>query len=200
MGLALYRFSCRKPRHHRRAGGRQGFVAETAHKGTFNGLGLGLWSYYSIKEDEVAPLIAFTNEMENAPREFVEVALRRFHQSFDRDLPEDQAIDLCVALECLFSEDREAIGYKIALRAAYLLETDPEKRKALFTFLRQAYRERSNVVHGTGSRPSWRTKENNADKLADIVRSALRQLLQHAKQGKVLKTRDLDHDLFFAGR
>lgn len=162
----------------------------------------GLWlggfrNIYSVEENEVTPLTVFVEEMKNVPTKSFEVALRRFHQSFDRDLPDDQAVDLFIALESLFSEDREAIAYKIALRAACLLETEPKERKALFVFLKQAYSGRSKAVHGKSATSSWWT-EGNLARLEGTVRKALRQLLQRAKHGMAVKAGSLDDSLFFS--
>lgn len=76
--------------------------------------------------------------------------LRRFNQSYHRTLPEDQIIDLTVALESslLFREKGEELSYRLSLRGAALLAPagawEPEKSQAL---LKVMYDIRSKIVH-----------------------------------------------------
>jgi len=91
------------------------------HRKPPSGAGLLPRREYEISRRELKPLEEFINQMGNAPVAGFEIAIRRFNQSFDRDITEDRAIDLLIALESLLSEDSEAIRYKIALRAAHLI-------------------------------------------------------------------------------
>lgn len=78
------------------------------------------------------------------------VALRRFNQTYDRTTPEDQIIDLTIALEsCLLADaSKEELNYRLALRGAALLTQaklrEPEKAQAL---LKAMYAIRSAIVH-----------------------------------------------------
>lgn len=160
---------------------------------------------YDIQQDELERMVKFVEEMKEVARAQFEVALHRLHLSFDRDLAQDQAIDLFVALESLFSDDRDAITYKMALRTAYLLEPESIERKELFQFLKRAYSARSAIIHG-GNTSSWLTKKDdtsgqiNLDKLEDVVKRVLHQLLQHAQRGLVLTPKNLDDYLFFTDK
>ncbi|MCX5997615.1 MAG: HEPN domain-containing protein [Chloroflexi bacterium] len=162
----------------------------------------GFDGYFVIEESEVNALVNFVNGLENVNTDSFEVALRRFHLYFDRDLIQDRAIDLMVALESMFSDDPEAIAYKIALRAAHLIELEPQKRGCLFYFLKRAYKERNSVVHGR-SESSWLEEktyiptQTNLDSLEEIVRKSLLTLLRNAQNGIILKPSNLDGHLFF---
>ena len=78
------------------------------------------------------------------------VALRRFNQTYDRITPEDQIIDLTIALEsCLLADaSKEELNYRLALRGAALLTQaklwEPEKAQEL---LKAMYAIRSAIVH-----------------------------------------------------
>ncbi len=67
-----------------------------------------------------------------------------------------------VALESLFSDDKNEISYKISLRTAYFLFPDnPKERKQLFDQLRAGYTIRSNFIHGSKIDTSkWAAKLN----------------------------------------
>ena len=165
------------------------------YRAGYNGL-------FVIEENEVESIVNFVNDFQNIPKDSFAVALRRFHLYFDRDLIQDRAIDLMVALESLFSNDSEAIAYKIALRAAYLIESEAKKRKDLFDFLIRAYRARNSIVHGKDEN-SWLEEktyiptQTNLDSLEEVVRKSLLILLRSAQHGIILKPSDLDGHLFF---
>src|SRR6266436_5573922 len=67
------------------------------------------------------------------------VGLRRFNQSYERRIPEDQIIDLTIALESTLLADRdEELTYRLAVRGAALLADvgtpwEPRKGRALLT-------------------------------------------------------------------
>lgn len=157
---------------------------------------------YEILQSEIEAIRKFVEEMGRSPTKIFQVAIRRFHQSFDRDLPEDRAIDLLIAFESLLNEGGEAIGYKIALRASHILGGVPLEKIEKYKFLKDAYNKRSHIVHGDKSEISWLLGEyndgiTNLDELENILRKVLRVLLSKAGQGKILKPKDLDKFLFF---
>lgn len=157
---------------------------------------------YQIDKDEVERLRDFVEQIGKISGRDFELAIRRFHQSFDRDLPDDQALDLFIALESLLSDDPEAIRYKIALRAGHLVGRDRTDKINVNSFLKTAYNQRSGIVHGRQSSIRWlRSKSygarNNFDELEDIVRRVLRTLLEKACDGTILRPADLDEILFF---
>jgi len=156
---------------------------------------------FQIEESELDSIVDFVNDLKDVSTDQFTVALRRFHLYFDRDSIQDRAIDLMVALESLFSEEQEAIAYKIALRASCLIETESQKRKAMFNFLKKAYGKRSRIVHGRDQK-SWFESKTYSPKLKNIiileevVRKSLLALLRRAQQGTILKPEDLDDYLF----
>lgn len=78
------------------------------------------------------------------------VASERFRMASQRDNDTDKIIDLCVALEALLGvDDKQEISYKLALRSAAVLATNGWERVHLFfSWVKQAYGYRSQVVHG----------------------------------------------------
>ncbi len=77
------------------------------------------------------------------------VALRRFNDSYGRDIREDQIIDLAIALESsLLAGDKERTKKdKLAARGAALLAAtrNPSETEAL---LKEMYKARNGIVHG----------------------------------------------------
>lgn len=157
---------------------------------------------YEIDKDEVEALQQFVGQLRKTSGKDFEVAIRRFHQSFDRDLSEDQALDLFIALESLLSDDPEAIRYKIALRAAHLVGENRADKLKINSFLKTAYTKRSGMVHGRESAIGWLRNKSysnraNINELEDIVKRVLRTLLEKACSGMVLRPPELDEVLFF---
>jgi hypothetical protein len=78
------------------------------------------------------------------------LALRRFNQSYNRTVPEDQIIDLTIALESslLVKERGEELSYRLSLRGTALLAPrgvwEPSKSQIL---LKVMYDIRSKIVH-----------------------------------------------------
>jgi hypothetical protein len=100
-----------------------------------------------------------------------------------RTSPEDQLIDLVIALEALFSPATGTeLRFRIAHRGALLLGNNPEERRVVARFLRKMYDARSSLVH-EGKNP-FLSKENkkpelaadDLERLADLVRQAILRL------------------------
>ena len=80
-------------------------------------------------------------------------ARRRLANSIDRYAPDDpeKLIEYAIALESLFFDDsdsRTELSYRLALRAARLLEEDLESRRSCFHTIRDLYKFRSRIAHG----------------------------------------------------
>jgi hypothetical protein len=103
------------------------------------------------------------------------VALRRFNQSYSRKLPEDKIIDLTIALESiLLSAEKDELQYKLATRGARLLKkkSDPLKTRSVLKLL---YTLRSAIVHEglVLSSPSKSIKKNIRSYDADLKPSEI---------------------------
>ena len=81
-------------------------------------------------------------------------ARRRLANSIDRYTPDDpeKLIEYAIALESLFlsdaSDERTELSYRLALRAARLLEEDLASRLSCFRTVRDLYKLRSRIAHG----------------------------------------------------
>jgi len=130
-----------------------------------------------------------------------EVPLGLFSGSYYRTRPVDSGIDLVVALEAMFSEGAESIAYKIAFRAACVLETNGQERYKLFRVIKTAYTHRNALVHGGSARPKaadWFA--SNGDQLRGITRRSLLFLIRRLRDGVKLTPEKIDRWLFASGR
>ncbi len=108
--------------------------------------------------------------------EAISIALFRYEFSYSQPLLYSP-IDLMIGLEALYLSDDKELGYKLALRAAFLLGKNEDDRKLIFNIVKAAYEARGKLVHGK-RRPSkfkvgivW----FEIDELVFKVREVLRQ-------------------------
>jgi hypothetical protein len=84
-------------------------------------------------------------------RAYLRTAVNRFSNAYKKGFDGDRLIDYIIALEALFSENSEQIGYKIRLRVPMFLGIDSEigERIRISEYLKTAYDIRSSIVHGS---------------------------------------------------
>lgn len=118
------------------------------------------------------------------------LALRRFSMAADRTTSEDKILDTMIAAEALFLSDldeRAELGYRLSLRAAFLLGHDAAERKRVRRFIRDAYGVRSKISHGqevgVGKLPDGTQVDlpTFADALHQMLRRALVRVIHHVR-------------------
>lgn len=115
----------------------------------------------------------------------IEIALRRLNFAYERARLEDKLIDYLIGLEALLlrKNERQELGYRLALRGSALLGNKNQKRKSIFRDLKKAYKERSDIVHGGGIKEYINIGRENVpfkdfvNRVEEHLRSALKQFL-----------------------
>lgn len=118
-------------------------------------------------------------------RKFLGLAVRRIGFALERHRIEDKLIDLLIAAEALFLNDagdetyRGELQYRLAQRAGFFLGSDPAVRKKINQHMKDAYKLRSQVVHGGKMRPLRRDDGSLIDleEFVDTTRVYLRDAL-----------------------
>jgi len=114
-------------------------------------------------------------------------ARKRLANSIDRYAPDDpeKLIEYAIALESLFLDDsdsRTELSYRLALRAARLLEEDLESRRSCFQTIRDLYDFRSRIAHGGSLEELKSVKQERLEsvllKCPSIVSKSIRALLE----------------------
>jgi hypothetical protein len=101
------------------------------------------------------------------------LAVRRLDDSYYRKQPEDQLIDLWVALEALFLQDDKAeLQFRAALMIARYIGESQDERWEIYEHVRKAYGLRSKLVHG-----GLPKKNINVPELAERAGNYLRRAL-----------------------
>jgi len=109
-------------------------------------------------------------------------ALTRFDSAYDGEL-EDRLIDQMIAFESLYIGDDKELGYKLALRTAFLLG---KKKAKIFSDMKKAYALRGQIVHGNRE-VERSTLEETIPKTEEYLRQSIRRFLLLLSQGHSLK-------------
>jgi hypothetical protein len=126
----------------------------------------------------------------------LDVALRRFNQSYARRFPDDEVIDFAIAFESTILQDVEhELGYRLALRTAALLRDEYEPAETQ-RFMKWFYTVRSRVVHAgmplhvvlkKTKGPGLTEPTPQADfvqRIANLLRAALRAYVRAAASAR----------------
>jgi len=93
---------------------------------------------------------------------------------------EDRLAQIVFGLEQLLLKgegERGYYSYKMALRAAWLLEREPAKRMMVFEDLRKGYSLRSKIAHGSLSKPLSNEELELTTKIENILRRLILEYL-----------------------
>lgn len=157
-------------------------------------LGSGGYKLQEREAGELKDVYAFmAEETERYPDSFA-LVLSRFNDYFGRTSELDGLLDLVIALEALFAGGSQEIGYSLAMRCAYFLQTDVIEREAVFSRLRAIYDIRSSIVHGRPGLPKkWRKLRGEdfdaaiwsvVDDAEEYVRQSIRKVIFEKHLGK----------------
>jgi hypothetical protein len=157
---------------------------------------------YDLLETEVDTLREFWQDFQDKRLKGevndLEIALGRFNSSYGEDHP-DRLLDQMIALESLYLGDLQELSYKLALRAAFILERGKKGRIKVFKRLKQAYDARSKVVHG--QKPPKNLPELVAD-TEEYLRQSIKRFLKLSDRYTIKELRDrlLDENIIQAGQ
>ena len=131
-------------------------------------------------------LSIFNSRYSKAISSQLKIALDRFDAAYYETI-EDSLIDQMIAFESLFLGDEQELNYKLAMRAAFFLEKDEEKRNVTFSNIKKAYNLRSKIVHGS--------EQFNHEKLEIIIPLTEEYLRQSIKKFLFLFSKEYTLDV-----
>lgn len=104
----------------------------------------------SILAKDMSAFVELTQAILDGRAKLLGIAhgLHRFSEANIRPHPADQVVDLVTALESMFSDNQESLGYKVSRRASALLTHIQLPAETVFKFVSNAYASRSKIVHG----------------------------------------------------
>lgn len=159
---------------------------------------------YVLTEKDVAGLREFWSDFYKKQKtgklSGIQVALNRFNFSYSGSL-EDRLLDQMIALENLYLGDNKELGYKMALRAAFVLANKKNDRSIVFSRLKKAYAARGNIVHANKPPKVNELIElysNTGDYLRESIKHFVILLGHHTL--KELHDKLLDQNIIASGR
>lgn len=125
-----------------------------------------------------------------AKRLKIEHGLHRFSEANTRTSAADRIVDFGTALESMFSENHESLGYKVSRRASALLGHLGLPAATVRKFVSNAYASRSCIVHGTPPKSKNLSGdrcelEEQARQLDRLVAAIFRRVLTSCTMAKV---------------
>ncbi len=110
---------------------------------------------FVLHASEIPPAIEFARRvvpilLNDAPSG-IKIAVRRLRDASTREVGPDMVVDGEIAIEAVLLRERERQkGFRLATRAALLVEDEPQKRKAVYEFVSRLAISRGDVLHGRG--------------------------------------------------
>lgn len=133
--------------------------------------------------------------------------LRRFNSSYYSNT-EDRLVDQMIAFESLYLGDDKELGYKLSLRTAFLLTTDKDKRKTIFSDMNKAYGLRGKIMHGN-KKSELSELENIISLTEEYLRQSIKRVLEllsinysldNLKKGKDKRLAKFDENILNNGK
>lgn len=104
---------------------------------------------FKLYPNGINKLRSIFNIINDKKDERLKIASSRLFYGADRGNLADKIIDYIVGFESLFlPKETLELKFKLALRAAFILESKSEKREETFEFLKKMYKLRGFIVHG----------------------------------------------------
>lgn len=106
--------------------------------------------FATLKTEDIDSLsVLWKNYQEHSPTNpWLDFALERLHRSFFTVVPEERIVDFVTILEIFYSHDSTSeLRYKFAIRIAFSLEKEKNKRIEMYQRMLFMYDVRSSIVH-----------------------------------------------------
>ena len=106
---------------------------------------------YKVHNNDIESLNKFFREHDIFSTPSFNLAVSYFNRSYGQRFLTNEFLDIMFVLENIFLRDGiQELKYKLSLRMAYVLgANDNTKREDIFTFIKDCYDIRSNIVHGS---------------------------------------------------
>ncbi|MGH7961148.1 MAG: hypothetical protein ACRERD_04885, partial [Candidatus Binatia bacterium] len=138
---------------------------------------------FELSEGDVERLRAiwpFISRTSGKKYKTLALAIGRFQSSFQRNTLIDRFIDQWIAIEALFGEDGPEATHRMCQLLAMHIGRDAEDSWTIFRKAKEAYRTRSDVVHGRQLEHG--TLEEQMVPVEDYLRRALLRCVQEKKK------------------
>ena len=136
-----------------------------------------------LNDAELIELMGKYVALSEPTQRVLNLAMRRLRDSTERKELEDRVIDLCIALEALFSEGHESIRKAVSCRGSWYFSDSPLERTEVSNLLKKFYDDRSYIVHGNISKSLEKERIREQNRMAlfakadNVVRASLKSMI-----------------------
>ena len=133
-----------------------------------------------LASEELVELVAAHARLRDQPRKILNLAMRRIRDSDGRIDFEDKIIDVCIALEALFTDKgwEPRLKTTISRRGSWYYADTVQERDGARRTLQELYEIRRNIVHGNTIDPIGLWPDAESSKLLAEGRNILRACLK----------------------
>ena len=133
-----------------------------------------------LASQELRELIEAHSQLEDQPRRTLNLGMRRLRDAAGRIDFEDQVIDLCIALEALFTDkDWEAnLMQTISCRGSWYYADTVQERDGARMTLKELYETRRNIIHGNTANRTGHWPDAESSKVLGEAENILRACLK----------------------
>lgn len=133
-----------------------------------------------LATQELGDLLDAHADLADQPRKIVNLAMRRLRDGAGRVAFEDKIIDICIALEALFtgSEWEADLRKTISSRGSWYYADTLQDRDSARQILKELYETRRNIIHGNTTDPVGHLPDMESSKLLADAENILRACLK----------------------
>jgi hypothetical protein len=153
---------------------------------------------FNLKKNEVKNCIKFWHEFREIilkENQGLNIAIRKFNDSYNRLKLEDKIIDLTIGFESTILHGiKEELSYRLRLRTALLLGENFDERKRISKTMKELYDRRSEIVHqGKNLPPTLKiygeehTAKDFVSTIEDFLRRTIKKYGRRISQGESME-------------
>jgi len=147
---------------------------------------------YKLNKEEIVLFKRFWDKFSKIPSDNpIAIAIRKFSEKMERYRKIDEhLIDCFISFEFLFSDGGGESTHKIARRTAVFLKKGRSDRKEIYRKMKEAYNERSNIVHGRII--NYKKIAEYYPEVEDYLRNCLKKIIGEEQYNKDVLLDNLD--------
>ena len=147
-------------------------VFENVREGPFGGKLI-----FSLNTNEVPEAQSLINTVRIPFQyEFLQLAFDSFNLSYEMHNLNLLFLSLMISMEAILNLDRSEVTFQVSRNAAVLLGKDKENAEQIFKNMRELYKKRSNIVHGSKVQESKKISKEDIIRLREYVRQSIKEI------------------------
>ena len=156
------------------------YFGDKTKPGVFENLREGpLWgkSTFSLNASEVPEAQSLVNAIRIPFQyEFLKLAFDSFNLSYEMHSPNLLFLSLMISMEAMLNHDRSEVTFQVSRNTAVLLGKDKDNAEQIFRNMKELYKQRSKIVHGSKVQKTKRISGPDIVNLREYVRQSIKEI------------------------